>query len=157
MRCSGRLPILLIIVNLFKYIVLLSWLVLLLQLVELECFSVLFADVFARGEAVQVENEMEHFFVARFMVEGDDWYAVVYLIGEGIDWVVYDDHVLHVSVCYDPQVLHVIPFGSLDAVLPVHAILEELVFWVDIVEDSISIGLMWSCKYHYLKGFVRLL
>jgi len=103
----------------------LCWiLILLLQFVELKRLSVLFTDVFACGKAVQVEDEVEHLFIAGFMVEGDDRYAVVDLVGEGVDRVVDDHHVLHVSVCDDSQVFHVVSFRSLNTVLSVHTILE---------------------------------
>ena len=113
----------------FEYIVLiyllhLLSLVLLLQFVELKSFSVLFTDVFARGKTIQVEDEMEHFFIAGLMVERNNRNSVIDLISEGVNRVVDDDHVFHVSVRYDPQVLHVIPFWSLNAVLSVKTILE---------------------------------
>ena len=113
----------------FEYIILLYLLhllslVLLLQFVEFKSFSVLFTDVFARGKAIQVEDEMEHFLITGFMVERNNRNSVIYLISEGVNRVVNDDHVFHVSVRYDPQILYVIPFWSLNAMLSVKSILE---------------------------------
>lgn len=94
---------------------------------------------------------MKHFFVAGLMIEGNNRNSIVNLISEGVNRIVNDDHIFHVSICDNPQIFHVIPFRSLDAVLPVHAILEKFVFGIDIVENSISISLVRSCEHHYLK------
>jgi hypothetical protein len=45
-------------------------------------------------------------------------------------------------------------------VLPIHSILDELVVWVEVVQDGVRIHLITRCKYDYLKvlrGFLKAL
>ena len=60
-------------------------------------------------------------------------------------------------VAYDPQVLHIIAFFSENALLPVQSVLDQLMVRVDVVKDSISIGLMRCSKNYYLEVLVGLL
>jgi len=53
------------------------------------------------------------------MVKRDDWNAVVNLVGERVDRVVDNHHVFHSAIGNDAQILHVVPLGCLDAMLPV--------------------------------------
>ena len=87
---------------LFVLIVIVLLRCLFVELIEFKCFSVLFPDILACSQTVKVENEMKHLFVCLVMVERNYWNSIVNLIGEGVDRVVYDDHVFHSPVCDNP-------------------------------------------------------
>ena len=135
---------------LFTIVELLRGLVL-IKFVELEGFSVLLADVLARGQTVQVKDQMKHLFVGLLVVEGDDWDSIIDLIGEGVDGVVHDYHVLHATIGNDAQILHVVAFGGLHAVLSVETVLEKFVLGVNVVENGVGVGLMRRREHDHLE------
>ena len=76
---------------------------------------------------------MEHLLVALLVVERDDRNAIIDLISERVDAIVHDHHVFHLSVCDDAQILNIVAFWGLHAVLSVQSVLEKFVFWVYVV------------------------
>ena len=100
---------------------------------------------------------MEHLLIALLMIERNDWDTVVNLVGERVDRVVDDDHVFHRSIGDDSQILDVVALWSLHAVLPVHPILEQLILWVNVIEDSISVDLVRRSEDDNLEHFIGLL
>ena len=53
------------------------------------------------------------------MVEWNDGDSIIDLIGKGVDRVVNDDHIAHLSVCDDSQILDIVSFRGLHAMLSV--------------------------------------
>ena len=104
-----------------------------IELVELERLAVLHPHVLARRQAVQVEDQVEHLLVALLVVERDDWNAIIDLVGERVDAIIHDHHVFHLSVCDDAQILDIVAFRGLHAVLSVQSVLEKFVFWVYVI------------------------
>ena len=100
---------------------------------------------------------MEHLFVRLLVVKRYNRNPVIDLISKRVDTVVNNDHVFEFAIADDSQVLHVVAFGGLHAVLAVQPVLEELVVWVDIVQDGVCICLMGRCKHDHLEFFVGLL
>lgn len=100
---------------------------------------------------------MEHLLVCLLVVERNDRDTVVDLVGERIDRIVNDDHVLHASIGNDAQVFHVVALGCLHAMLSVETVLEKFVLWVNVVEDGVGVGLMRGCEHDHLERFVGLL
>ena len=131
--------------------------VLLLQLIKLESLPILESYVLALGQTIQVENEMQHLLIRRLMIEWNNRDAVVDLVGEGVHRIIYYDHVLHLSVCDDAEVLNVVAFRRLHTMLPIQPILEQLILWVDIVQNRICISLVRRGEDNHLKLFRRLL
>ena len=105
----------------------------LIELVELERLAILHPHVLARRQAVQVEDQVEHLLVALFVVERDNWNAIIDLIGERVYAIIHDHHVFHLSVCDDAQILDIVAFRGLHAVLSVQSVLEKFVFWVYVI------------------------
>ena len=100
---------------------------------------------------------MQHLLVSRFVVKWNNRYAVVNLIGEGVNRVIHNNHVLHLSIPDNPQILYIITFGCLYTMLSVQSILKKFVLRVDVVQNCIRIGLMACSENNYLKLFVRFL
>lgn len=67
------------------------------------------------------------------MVERYNRNPVIDLISKRVDAVVDDDHVFEFAIADDSQVLYVVAFWGLHAVLAIQPVLEELVVWVDVV------------------------
>ena len=97
------------------------------------------------------------FFITLFMIEWDNRDAIVNLIGKRVNTIIYDHHIFHLSVSYNTQVFDVVAFRCLHAMLTIQAILEQLVFRVNIVKDCISVSLMGCSKDNYLERFVSFL
>ena len=100
---------------------------------------------------------MQHLLVSRFVVKWNNRYAVVNLIGEGVNRVIHNNHVLHLSIPDNPQILYIITFGCLYTMLSVQSILKKFVLRVDVVQNCIRICLMACSENNYLKLFVRFL
>ena len=63
----------------------------LLKVLQLECLSILFPNILALSQAIEVENEMHQLFISFIIVEGDDWDSIVKLIAKRVNSVVdYD-------------------------------------------------------------------
>jgi hypothetical protein len=71
------------------------------------------------------------------------------------DRVVYDDHVLEVSILEYSEILYVNIVRGLDAVLPVNPVLDEGFCWVDIVEDCIRVPFVTGSEYNNFEVFVN--
>ena len=100
---------------------------------------------------------MKHLFIGWLVVKGNDRYAVVDLVGEGVDRVVHDDHVFHRSIPYNAQVFDIVALWRLHTMLPVQPVLEKLVLRVYVVKDSIGISLVACSENDHLEFFVRFL
>ena len=91
------------------------------------------------------------------MIERDYWHTVLQLESEWVHWVIDDNEVFESSITEDPQVFNVIAVWGPQAGVSVQAKAEELPCGINIVQDCIGIGLMWSCEDSYLKEFVGFL
>ena len=105
----------------------------LIELVKLKRFAILHPHVLARRQAVQVEDQVEHLLVALLVVERDNWNAIIDLVCERVDTIIHDHHVFHLSVCDDAQILDIVAFRGLHAVLSVQSVLEKFVFRVYVI------------------------
>ena len=76
---------------------------------------------------------MEHLLVALLVVERDNWNAIIDLVGKRVNAIIHDHHVFHLSVCDDAQILDIVAFWGLHAVLSVQSVLEKFIFWVYVI------------------------
>lgn len=76
---------------------------------------------------------MKHLLILLVSVEGNDRNTVINLEREGKDRVVNDNEIFEISVFDDPQVLYVVAFLSLDAVVSVQSVLKVVVVWVNVI------------------------
>ena len=74
---------------------------LVIKFVELKGIPVLDPDIFTSRKTVQVEDQMEHFFVGLLVVERNDWDSIINLVCKRVDGVINDDHVFHSSIGND--------------------------------------------------------
>jgi hypothetical protein len=122
-----------------------------LELLKLKGFPVMVSDVPTSAEqALKILSQMQKLLISLVIVEGNNGYAVLKLISEGVDSVVDNDEVLKSSRgLKDPQVLHVhSSFFSPDAALPIEPLDKDLALRIDEVKDNISIGLMTRSEDH---------
>ena len=85
------------------------------------------------------------------IVEGDYGHTIFYLVGKGVDWIIYQYDVGKRSIPNDAQVLHVVSLWCPVAVVSVEAELKILSLWIDIVKYCICISLMWSSEDSHLE------
>ena len=76
---------------------------------------------------------MEHFLVALLVVKWDDRDAIIDLVGKWVYTIVNYNHVFHLTISDDTEVFDIVAFRSLNAVLSVQSILEELILWIYII------------------------
>ena len=119
----------------------------------------MFSDVLGADKAVEIVDEMQHLFVALLIIVWDDWDAIIDVEGEGEDRIVnyHDLWQGKLRVREDAQILYVVSFGRLDAVLAVEAVLDELVIWVYVIENGVRVHLMTCREYNYLIVFASFL
>jgi len=75
---------------------------------KLKRFFILHSYVFCRCQAVEVENEVEHFLIISIVVERNYRDSIVNLVGEGVHRIVHNHKVFHFSVSDDSEILHVV-------------------------------------------------
>jgi hypothetical protein len=100
---------------------------------KLEGLPVLLTHIVDSSEAVQVVDEMKHFFVCFIIVEGNDRDSIVYLEGKAVYAIINDYHILQISFTKDTKVFYIVALGGEEAVLAIQTVLYQLVVWVDIV------------------------
>ena len=112
---------------------------------QLECFPILLADVLHLRQAVQVVKKVEHFLIRFVVVEWDDGDSVAYLVCKAEDGVV-NYHNLREVLVEDAQIFDIVALGSMNAVLAVQPLLEQLFLWINVVEDRVGVHLIASCE-----------
>lgn len=70
---------------------------------------------------------MHQLFISLIIIEGDDWDAIVQLVPEGIDCVIYYYEVVKVTVRNNSQVFNVNALFSSDAMITVKSVLDQLI------------------------------
>jgi len=127
------------------------------ELQEAERFSIVDADVILVDQTAKVVAEVEELLIP-FLVreEGQDRDPIVDLEGEGEHRVVHQDQILQVPVCDHPQVLDE-AVVSLHTLVSVEPVLDELLLWVQVVQNSVRVLLVRGSEHHHLVGLVRLL
>ena len=80
--------------------------------------------------SLQVNGELFQLVIFFVVEKGDDRDAVFQLIHEWVDWVIYDDNVLNVSIFKDPEVFDEESRFGLNAVLSVQPVVDELMMGI---------------------------
>lgn len=106
---------------------------------QLESGSVHLPHIVAGGALVQVLDEVEELDVVGVLLEGGDRDAVGELCSEGVDCVVYKQHVLQGNVPEDAQVFDVLAVGGPHARRSVEPVLNELPSGVEVVQDGVCV------------------
>ena len=107
--------------------------------------------------SLQVNGELFQLVIFFVVEKGDDRDAVFQLIHEWVDWVIYDDNVLNVSIFKDPEVFDEESRFGLNAILPVQPVVDKLIMGVKIIANSIRVTIMRSSKDDDLKIIAKLL
>lgn len=94
---------------------------------------------------------MEHLLVSFVIIERNDWNTIVDLEGKTVDAVVYYDHIFEVAAVEDSEIFDVVSFRCQAAVLTVESVFDELMVWINVVQDSISVHLVTGCEDNDLK------
>ena len=118
---------------------------------------VLLPNVIRFGKAVKVIHEVHHFFILLVIVEGNDRDAIVNLEGKTVHAIINNHNILEVPASKNTQILHVISFLRQEAMLPIQSMAHVLAIWIDVVEDSVSVGLVTCRESNNLEVFIRLL
>lgn len=98
----------------------------LLQILELEGLPVLLPHILTLCKAVEVVDEMLEFLVSLVLVERDYGDAVIKLITERVDSIIYYDEILQVSVGDNSEIFYVNSLLCSNAVVAVESVLNEL-------------------------------
>ena len=102
----------------------------------------------------EIVNQVEHFFIAGVIVEGNYRDSIVDLEGEAVHRIINDDHILKSSIANDSEILNVKSLLGENTVLSVHSELDKLSVRINIVENCVRICLVRSCEHHHLEMFV---
>jgi len=94
------------------------------------------------GERKHILGQIDQFLVSGVIEVRDDRDAVVELEAKGVYRVVHQNHVLKIPILDDSEVFDENAFFRLKAVLAIHPEIDECSFWVDQVDDSVSILLI---------------
>jgi hypothetical protein len=102
------------------------------KLYESECFPVVNSYVWHIRffQAVKIVGKMLELLIVLIVIKRQDRYAIIYIEGKAEATVIYDQHILHVSIIKNSQILDV-PKWSWDAVLSVQSSLEDLIVWIN--------------------------
>ena len=91
----------------------------LLQILQLECLSVLFPHIFALSKAVEVEYQVHKLLIGLVIVERNNGNSIVQLVAERINSVVHDNEIFQVAVGYNSQIFHVNTLFGPDTMVPI--------------------------------------
>lgn len=106
--------------------------------------------------SLQVNGELFQLIIFFVVEKGDDRDTVFQLIHKWVDWVIYDDNVLNVSIFKDPEVFHEESRFGLNAILSVQPVVDKLIMGVKIIANCICITIMRSSKDNDLKIIAKL-
>lgn len=100
---------------------------------------------------------MQHLFIIRIVVEGNYWDSIIDLEGKWIHRIVHYYQVFQISVPDDSQVLDIIPLLGEYTMLSIHAILDEFMIRINVVQYGICIGLVTGCEDDDLEVLIGFL
>ena len=115
---------------------------------KLESASYLVTDIGIGVHFLEIRDQVQKLFIVWLPGEGRNRHAIVQVESEGDYAVINQDDVSRVSIRYDPQIFHIDTdiVGDLDAVVPVEAVLDDLSFFVQVVQNCISVTLLTCCE-----------
>ena len=111
----------------------------LINLLHFEGLPVEFPHVFALLQEVEVAHQVQELSIFQVIFKWRNWDSVGELCAEGINCIINDDHVLHVTIIKHSQILDVHVICCLDAVISVDSMLYQLLLGVYVVEDNVGI------------------
>lgn len=76
---------------------------------------------------------MHHFFILSIIVKGNYWNSIIDLECKAIHTVVDDDYILEVPILKYPKILYIVALFGEETMLPIEAMCDILMVWVDVV------------------------